>query len=244
MDDKEYELKKAELALREREVSTKENEGKISKWFNPLTIAIYVAAVGLFGNIYTNYSTNRASEEAEHFRAQSSLVLSVIKTNGNEDGACKNLNFFVQIGWLDDPNGTIHTRCGTRGENGVPTLPASSLSQFDQPPPGVVASGQPALTTLTVRVEDTDSHRPIPNAEIQQLASANGGAASRSVSTDAEGSAILNFVTSQDKLIVSKRGYETVTQSMSQLGMNQLALASQRVPTITIDLRQTPATKH
>ena len=128
MDDRKYELKKAELILREREVAAKEKEGKASKYFNPVTIAIYVAAIGLFGNILTNYSTNKASGEAEHFRAQSSLVLSVIKTNGNEDAACKNLNFFVQIGWLDDPKGTIHARCGKRGESGVPTLSASSSS--------------------------------------------------------------------------------------------------------------------
>jgi hypothetical protein len=98
MDDREYELKQVELALREREVSAKEREGKTSKWFSPLTIAIYVAALGLFGNIFTNMLNNRASDKAEHVRAQSNLVLSVIKTNGNEDDACKSLNFFVRIG--------------------------------------------------------------------------------------------------------------------------------------------------
>lgn len=112
MEDREYELKKSELALKEREVSATEKEAKTSKWFNPLTIAIYIAAMGLFGNIVTNVLNNRASDKAEHVRAQSNLVLSVIKTNGNEDDACKNLNFFVNIGWLDDPNGAIHNVCG------------------------------------------------------------------------------------------------------------------------------------
>lgn len=105
MDDREYELREREVAAREREVTAKENEGKTSKWFNPVTIAIYVAAIGLFGNILSNYSNNTASASAEHGRHQSDLVLSVIKTGGNEVDSCKNLDFFVRIGWLDDPNG-------------------------------------------------------------------------------------------------------------------------------------------
>jgi hypothetical protein len=177
MDDREYELRKAELALKEREVSAKEREGNISKWFNPLTIAIYVAAIGLFGNIIGNFLNNHASAEAEHVRAQSNLVLSVIKTNGNTDDACKNLNFFVNIGWLDDPKAAINAVCGTKGGGGVPTLPASSLTGegaagaagLMSAAGGSVLGGLPwsgIVTALDVRVEDADSHEPISNAKV------------------------------------------------------------------------------
>jgi hypothetical protein len=84
------------------------------------------ADLALPGNTLNNYSNNRASAEAEHVRPQANLVLSVIKKNGNEVDSCKNLDFFVRIGWLDDPNGTIHKVCGTKGEGGVPTLPADN----------------------------------------------------------------------------------------------------------------------
>jgi len=40
--------------------------------------------------------------------------------------SCKNLDFFVRIGWLADPNGAIHNVCGTKGEGGVPTLPTAT----------------------------------------------------------------------------------------------------------------------
>jgi hypothetical protein len=238
MDDREYELKKSELALkqrevaaREREVATKEKEGQTSKWFNPVTIAIYAAAIGLFGNILTSNANNTASEKAEHLRAQSDLVLQVIKT-GNTVDACKNLSFFVNIGLLDDPKGAIHNVCGTKGEGGVPTLPADSggggssdfgdgLLRFGIKPPFGIAA------TLVVRVEDADSHEPIVNAKISREDS------SRSETTDATGTAVLNFISSQTRLTVSKEGYESTT------GYPYI-LSKPSQSSLTIDLHRAP----
>src|SRR5689334_16447254 len=98
MDDREYELKKSELDLkrrevlaREREVAAKEKEVTTSWYKTPLVIGLVGAALALSGNVLTNILSNRASEHADQMRAQSSLVLQVIKTNGNEEDACKNL---------------------------------------------------------------------------------------------------------------------------------------------------------
>jgi hypothetical protein len=232
MDDREYQLKQAELVLKEREVSAKEKEGKTSKWFNPVTIAIYVAAIGLFGNIYTNYSNNGASDKIERVRAQSSLVLSVIKTNGNEDDACKNLNFFVKIGWLEDPNGAIHNVCGAKGEGGVPTLPAVEAggSGGDKSGYGQGGYGQggyggkqkfTVIAHLPVRVEDADSHEPIENAKIIRVEDST----SRPAVTDAVGITELDFVNSRTNITVTKDGYERTTLNpLAQLGKSESAL--------------------
>jgi hypothetical protein len=248
-------LKEREVAAKEREVAAKEKEGKTSKWFNPVTIAIYVAAIGLFGNIFTNYSNNGASDKIERVRAQSSLVLSVIKTNGNDVDSCKNLDFFVRIGWLDDPKGAIHNVCGTKGEGGVPTLPATGDgSAGGRGGYGVGGYGQGgygggalfgSIALLTIKVEDADSHEPIENAAIEAkepppvlngLLTLNTNTVH---TTDSKGLASLNFVTSDETFTVSKDGYETVTKPMRDFGL--LASAS---PSITIDLHRAPKSKH
>jgi hypothetical protein len=266
MDEREFELKQTELKLREREVSArerevtaKEKEGKTSKWLNSVTIAIYVAALGLFANLYTTYSNNRASDETEHFRAQSNLVLSVIKTNGNDEDACKNLNFFVNIGWLDDGKGAIHNVCGTKG--GVPSLPASSNAVVDGGGYGSRGFGVAGYglgsawfgsVPLTVRVDDADSHVPIANAKVDletikfnsipsAVVEQNPFGMSSTVShftTDAVGDAVL-YVSSLDNLIVSKDGYESVTKRISEFG-----LSPQNSSTVLIDLHRVSKPKH
>jgi hypothetical protein len=248
MDDREYELKQLELALKDREVTAREREvaakdkESTSKWFNPLTIAIYVAAIGLFGNIWNNYSNNSAAARSERQHFQSDLAQSLIKTNGSDVDSCKNLYFFVRIGWLDDPNGTIHNVCGTKGEGGVPTLPPSGLT-------GIVSSGAPSgspLGTVTIKVEDEDSHAPIENATVELTPLIwVGGSLSRLVATDAKGIATLNFTYSDDTLTVSKDGYEPrAVKPLSQLKSAQTQFSlSLPNPIFTIPLHRIPAAK-
>jgi hypothetical protein len=245
MDDREYELKQAELALkerevtaREREVTAKETESYITWWKNPLIVGLIGATLALAGNIITNVFSNRASDKSERVRAQSSLVLSVIRTNGNEEDACKNPNFFVRIGWLDDPNGAINNSCGKKGQDGVPTLPSGLLDGVSAAAGSVSGLGLPiffqTFDTLHVTVEDADSHQPIENAAVQV-----DGPSPRSTSTDAKGETIVNFVSSYDSLSATKDGYMTQTQRVGQSGF---ILPPQA--TITIDLHRALKPKH
>lgn len=235
MDDREYELKQAELKLKEREVAAKEKEGKTSKWFNPVTIAIYVAAIGLFGNIYSNYSNNRASEKRQHGNAQSDLVLQVIKTNGDTDDACKNLDFFVNIGFLDDPKGAVHKVCGKKGEGGIPTLPT----------PGTPTTLRAeASFALNVRVEDADSHEPIEYATVVQLSQlaqfSNVTPPRFSAPTNSNGQVNLDFAFSTDRLVVSKDGYWTTTTKP----LGEFIGGGQVLPSMTIQLHRARESKN
>jgi hypothetical protein len=256
VDDREYELKQLELTLKEREVSArerevaaKEREPRPSQWTNPLVISLLVAALALGGNILTNVLSNRASDKAEHVRAQTSLVLEVAKT-GNKDDECKNLNFFVDISFLDDPSGTIRKLCGT--QSGVPTLPASTTGIVENRG-GAFSSGLGSVALLYVQINDADSHAPIANAKVsvertseeslQSILSngLTGGSryVAQSSSTNATGMAVLNSVYSFDILIVSKDGYETVTQPLSKFN-----LGGQLAASVPIELHRVPASKH
>jgi hypothetical protein len=218
MDDREYELKQTDVALkerevtaREREVTAKENESSVSWWKNPLIVGLVAAALALAGNIITNVLSNLASEKAEHVRAQSNLVLEVIKTGNNEVTACKNLNFAVNIGWLDDANGAIYKVCGTT--SGVPTLPTGA-SNWEE--------GRPF--TATVIVEDADSHKPIDKAGVRLIryqvdddGRRNGGFKMETSFTDTKGTTTVSLGFLLDKIEVSQDGYETKTVGAWQL---------------------------
>jgi hypothetical protein len=119
----ERKAKEAELALREREVAVKESEVQRSRWLNPLVIGLFAAAIGLVGNIIVAGYNNQNLLQLERLRAQSSLIVQAIST-GNVDTACKNLLFFITLGLLDDPNGTIR-QC-TSSPSTTPVLPGNT----------------------------------------------------------------------------------------------------------------------
>jgi hypothetical protein len=104
--------KKQELSFHEREVKAKEEELRRSRWLNPMVIGLFAAALGLIGSVIVARVNNQASQQLEQFRSQSTLILQAIKT-GDQDGACRNLVFFVSLGLLDDKNHTISKTCAS-----------------------------------------------------------------------------------------------------------------------------------
>jgi hypothetical protein len=255
MDDREYEVKKAELTLKEREVAAKEKESSAPWWKNALTLSLLGTTLAVVVNIVTTGLNNRASAEAEHVRAQSNLLASVIRTNGNTVDSCSNLIFVVSIKLLDDPDGFIQRVCGTKG--GIPTLPASSSGAVEGSGGyGVGGLWFGTIAKLTVRVDDADSHQPIADANVsleqpllassfllQQttpiLGQPQESKVAQPTTTNSTGEAVLSFVSSGDNLSVSKAGYESVTKPISQFG-----LAAPRSATVIVDLRRVPTSKH
>lgn len=160
--EREFQLREREIAAREREVSARERETKGSPWQNPLVIGVFAAALALIGNIFVTVSNNRNSQEVERIRAQSNLVFEAIKTN--QVDACKNLDFFVQLGLLEDPHEAIHQSCTTNPTT-APSLPASGISTSLS---GTEPLGQFYAPTSTIEgvVLDADTKEPISGATV------------------------------------------------------------------------------
>jgi Sel1 repeat len=116
----DYELRKQELDLKKRDLDLKEADQKASKWRNPLVVGIFVAALGLFGNIGVSFLQNRANESLAREKAQSDLIVEAIKT-GDTSKANANLLFFIGAHLIDDPKDYIKNEI-SRGQG--PTLPA------------------------------------------------------------------------------------------------------------------------
>jgi hypothetical protein len=102
-------------------VLPRELETTKSKWLSPTVLGLFAAAIALVGNVIVAAYNNRASQALERSKEQSNLILHAIST-GNTDVACRNLVFFVSLGLLDDPKGTI-VKC-TTSTSPAPVLPS------------------------------------------------------------------------------------------------------------------------
>ncbi len=120
---RELDLREREVAAREREVAAKESELRRSRWANPLVIGLLAAALGLIGNLFVTLLNGKAMQDLERRRAQSNLIVELVKTN-NADEAIKNLKFFFDHGLLDDPDNRL--RNALQDRNTVPVLPLYS----------------------------------------------------------------------------------------------------------------------
>src|SRR5215472_8771518 len=76
-------------------LATKEQEGAVARWSNPIVVGLFATALTLAGNIIVTRLNNTNTLALERQRAQSNLILEAIKTGGNADAACKNLTFFA-----------------------------------------------------------------------------------------------------------------------------------------------------
>jgi hypothetical protein len=135
----DHDLRSAELDLKRSELKLKEKEQEVSKWKNPLVVGVFVAALGLFGNIFVTWlqdSSNRKMAEQKsrndlrlaHERAQSDLIIEAIRT-GDHEKASANLLFFINAHLIDDPRGDI-AKAVNAGLG--PTLPAEGAARRAQ----------------------------------------------------------------------------------------------------------------
>jgi hypothetical protein len=155
LEERERLLKERELKVKEQEIARKEKDIAASKWLNPVVLGLFAAAFAFAGNVIVTTFNNKNTTDIEHFRAQSTLILEAIKTNGDAKAVCKNLTFFVNLGLLDDPNKTIVGTCPKDSE-GVPTLPAD-----------IGGGGSSTFSTAVTVIVKDDRGRPIQGATVR-----------------------------------------------------------------------------
>jgi hypothetical protein len=105
-------LKREELALKRRELDVRESESKRARWSNPLVLAVAGAALAAAGNVIATFYTgieqrrieglkHEAEQKRERERAESQLILEVVKTP-SPDKAAENLDFLVRTSLIND----------------------------------------------------------------------------------------------------------------------------------------------
>lgn len=159
----EGDLRRADLALREREIHAKESELQRSRWLNPTVVALVGATVALCGNVFVAWYNNQAARKAahDHFQSeqvaahnqfQSELILRAVST-GDYDSACKNLINMINLHILDDPNGSM-SKCAQVPSN-IPVLPPESKTYI--PPLDMNSSAQTSMNVTVTREDRGDN---------------------------------------------------------------------------------------
>lgn len=129
----EFELKKREFALKEREqtnrdveIELRKHEHRQSQWRSPLVVTILAAAVAALGNAAVNYTNSRLQSQVERQKAEESRILEMIKT-GDPDKAAENLQFLLDAGLISNQETSqkVSQFLGQRKAGSGPTLPAN-----------------------------------------------------------------------------------------------------------------------
>ena len=115
----EYDLKRRELELREREQNR-------STWSNPLVVAILAAAVAGLSSAVVTVINGKLQRDIEDSRSEASRILEMIKT-GEPDKAAANLQFLLDTGLISkkDRVEQIRTYLVHRQPGTGPVLPAA-----------------------------------------------------------------------------------------------------------------------
>jgi len=115
----ERDARRREIAIKEREQTTREGELQLKRlqyhrdrWFSPLVLAIFAAAVAALGNAIVAYMNgtaqreletdrNRAQSTLEATKSEASFILEMIRTNNDPDKAAINLQGHVRQAGVD-----------------------------------------------------------------------------------------------------------------------------------------------
>jgi hypothetical protein len=87
----------------------------------PILTAIIAGLIALLSNIYSTYLSSNNQLELEKQRLKANLILESVKT-GDKDKAVDNLRFFIEAGFIEDPDGKIASLVAERT---LPVLPAA-----------------------------------------------------------------------------------------------------------------------
>jgi hypothetical protein len=124
--------------------------------FIPLMTAIVGGVLALVGSVYVGYVNNQATVAVEREKFKTSLVLEAVRV-GDKQKALENLTFFVDAGFLEDPDGRIKALLN---RNVSPVLPKVSWMSD-----GYYTSDGPDVRTQTLtaafgseRVKEGDEH--------------------------------------------------------------------------------------
>jgi hypothetical protein len=141
--DRDFALREREQKNRDDDIQLKRNEQAASKWRNPLTVAIFAAAIAGLGNAgiaaLNGYlqrdleSTKRDAERAlEENKAESTRILEMIKT-GNTETAAKNIEFLLETGLVAEGNRVTRLQAflANRQPGSGPSLPAPARFGFE-----------------------------------------------------------------------------------------------------------------
>jgi hypothetical protein len=129
-----------EYELRKREIEIKEREQSRSRWSNPIVLAVLAAALAGLGNAAATWlngmeqrklETERAEQAKimEETKAEAARILEVIKT-GDADKAAANLKFLADMGLISNADRLVHiqTFLDQRSAGRGPALPTIQLS--------------------------------------------------------------------------------------------------------------------
>jgi hypothetical protein len=97
----EREKWRAEYELRKRELELKERDASRSRWSSPLVLALLAAAIAGLSNAAAIWLNGRQARDLEETKAEAARILEVIKT-GDPDKAAVNLKFLVDAGLVSD----------------------------------------------------------------------------------------------------------------------------------------------
>jgi len=112
--DRELALKERDQRLRLKELAIRKREVRISRWTNPLVIAILGAALAGLINAGLNWLNSGYQYDLEDRKSKAILALERTKSEGarilemlkapNPDRAAENLSFLVDAGLVSDPD--------------------------------------------------------------------------------------------------------------------------------------------
>jgi hypothetical protein len=161
------EQRRAEIALRERELVLKERDSARAVWSNPLALAIFAAAVAAAGNAVVTWLNDNAQRDLEERKAEAGRILEIVKT-GDPDKAANNLQFLIETGLIVDPERlkAMKAYLATRKPGEGPVVGAAPAPSIT---PSIIHGLEDRLReeAAGLRQKEKDTGSPWPASEMQ-----------------------------------------------------------------------------